>query len=292
MSQTVVVVTLYLSRRKRGRSAGYDGRYTYEVWVVAEVRPTGAADAVIPQLTVDPGLSAESAWKLGDDLRKAIAKVAAHHVEQMVWKIDDVSENKAADLIVDLPDSLQRLADRPFDGLAVAAGMPAAAASLTADVVGTVVMRAVVEPAEKAVHALEVAAIITALLTGMMHPLAITCVKHLAYDKLGGMLAKAFSQVISDATTAGPATASRRPEIFDADPVITDSFESEPPRGVVIDPVTGMARREGHGVAEVADAAPATVSPDIQPWLCAAVEEAVSGHRRPVPDPSPGPAAV
>jgi hypothetical protein len=114
----------------------------------------------------------------------------------MAWKIDDLSENRAAGIITELPDRLQTLADKPLDAVASAAGMPAVAASLSADVAGAVLLKPVLGPVENAVHGLEIAGIVIAVLTGQPW-LATTCVKHLAHDQLGATLAKAFDQVIS-----------------------------------------------------------------------------------------------
>jgi hypothetical protein len=283
VGQAVITMTLYACRRKRGPSAGDDGEYTYEFWVVAEARPLAAVDAAASELLIDPRLSAESARKLGDDLRKAIVKVTADRVEQMAWKIDDVPERQAADLIASLPESLQSLADRPLEDLAVTAGMPAAAASLSADVVGAVAMRAVVEPVEKAMHGLEVAVLVLALLTGTMHSLAIICIKHLAYDKLGDMMSDGFARVIGAATEAlgpqpsataaveaagevtGPATASP-PSWAD---LAAANREPAAPHGTV-PTVAGTAAREARGMQDPGRAV--VVSPENQRRLRRLIE--------------------
>jgi hypothetical protein len=191
-------VTYYLGRRERDTAGDGDGEYTYEIWVVAELQPAEAAPAPPLQPSVDRELSPESASILGKDLKAAIDEAAAGRVEGMVWKIDDLSEGPAADLI-DLPDRLQALAVKPLDDLAGTAGLPAPVASFSSDVAGTMLLKPIMEPVESVLHGLEIVGTITALLTGA-HGLLVTCLKHLIHDKLGGMLSDAFGRAISAAT--------------------------------------------------------------------------------------------
>jgi hypothetical protein len=199
-SECMYEMTYYLGRRERGTPGEGDGEYAYEIWVVAELQRTEAAPAPSLQPSVDPELSPVCASHLGEDLKAAIDEVAADRVEGMVWKIDDLSEDQAADLI-DLPDRLQALAVKPLDDLAGAAGLPAPVASFSSDVAATIVLKPIVEPVENVLHGLEVAGAIIALLTGA-HGLLVICVKHLIHDKLGGMLSDAFGQIITAATEA------------------------------------------------------------------------------------------
>jgi hypothetical protein len=191
-------VTYYLGRRERDTAYDADGKYAYEIWVLAELQSAEAAPLLQP--SVDRELSPESASDLGKHLKAAIDDVAAGRVEGIIWKIDDLSEGQVARLI-DLPDRLQALAVKPLDGLAGAAGLPAPVASFSSDVAGTMLLKPITELVESALHGLEVAGTIIALLTGA-HGLLVTCLKHLIHDKLGDMLSDAFGRAISAATEA------------------------------------------------------------------------------------------
>lgn len=93
------------------------------------------------------------------------------------------------------------------------AGLPAPAASFSTDVVTTALLKPVLEPVESAVHAFEVAAIVIGLLAGL-HPLVITCVKHLAHDELGSALSGAFEHLLSQ---AGVRASEQPPTVSTAD---------------------------------------------------------------------------
>jgi hypothetical protein len=96
-------VTYYLGRRERDTAYDADGKYGYEIWVLAELQSAEAAPPLQP--SVDRELSPESASDLGKHLKAAIDDVAAGRVEGIIWKIDDLSEGQVARL-VDLPDRL------------------------------------------------------------------------------------------------------------------------------------------------------------------------------------------
>jgi hypothetical protein len=137
--------------------------------------------------------------KSGERLKETVAEVLAGRLEGAVWKtIDDLSEDQIAGLLAGLPDVVKTLAEQPLDILGDAAGFPAPVVSLGADVTATLVLKPVLEPLQSAVHFLEVAGIVLGLATGM-HPLVLTCVKHLAYDELGETLTHAFEQIMSPA---------------------------------------------------------------------------------------------
>jgi len=194
MSQNVVMVTCYLGRRKRGSSAGHDGEYTYEVWVVAEVRSEAAVATERPG---DHPIDASSAERLGEQLREAVADVEASHVEGLIWKSDDIPEGQLDGFIAGLPDRLQTLADKQLGALARTAGMPAPAAPISGEVAGAMLLKPALKPVKSAVRGFEVAGAVIGVLTGA-HGLAFTCVKHLVGDMLGALL----SQMFSDATKA------------------------------------------------------------------------------------------
>ena len=78
---------------------------------------------------------------------------------------------------------VKTLGEKPLDILGDAAGFPAPVVSLGADVSATLLLKSALEPLESTVHMLEVVGIVLGLATGM-HPLVITCVKHLAYDEV------------------------------------------------------------------------------------------------------------
>lgn len=67
---------------------------------------------------------------------------------------------------------------------------------------------------ERAVHAFEVAGIVIGLVTGL-HPLVITCVKHLVHDELGAALTDAFKQIMSPAEARTAADQSFIPGRFE-----------------------------------------------------------------------------
>ena len=279
--QYMYEVTRYVGRRKRHPAD--EGEY--ELWVVAVLRPLDPG-AACPRV---PSASEESAEHLRENLQDAIADVAAGRVADMIWKADDLPGGTAAALI-GLPDKMEALVDEPLGTLASGAGVPPPAASFTGDVAGVVLLKPVLKPVQSAVHGLEIAGAIVGLLTGM-HPLVVTCVKHLIRDELSDMLAKAFSQVITDATIAADhqLSAAASPQaadepISDAAPVAAHHSESGPPRTRVIDTATGLVRREGHVAGEVADAVRVTASTEAWRSLRDAVEGA-SGDQSAIEDP-------
>lgn len=189
------MMTCYVCRRKRDDQAVDDeDEYVYDVWFIVQsvfVQETG-----IPAVSVDTALSEDAAVELGERLREAVVEVMADRVEGMVWH--DLAEEQAADFMSSLPDTMKSLAGKPLGTLTGLAGLPAPAASFSTDVVTTALLKPVLEPVESAVHAFEVAAIVIGLLAGL-HPLVITCVKHLAHDELGSALSGAFEHLLSQA---------------------------------------------------------------------------------------------
>jgi len=223
------------SRRRRSAADDNDGEYTYEIWVVA-----------IPgQLSVDHELGAESASGPDEDLKQAIADVAADRVTGAIWKIDDLSADQAA-VLIGMPEKLQGLVDEPLAAAAAAAGMGDFAAEFTGQVAGAMLLRPVMEPVESTLRGLEIVGVIAGLVTGL-HGLSALCMKHLIHDKITKMLGDAFSQAISnaikapdrassaaagpgaDGRSAEPATASGQPATFGVTHVTADS-EDEVPR--------------------------------------------------------------
>lgn len=192
VSQNVVIVTHHVCRRKRrSRVPGMKDEVTYEVWLIPVLCPQDEAAAAL-QPSVGPVLSAD---RLGERLRESMAEVAAGRVEGMIWKTaDDLSEDQVADLVAGLPERMKALAEQPLDILGDAVGVPAPAVSLGADVTATLVLKPILKPVESVIHAAEVVAIAVGLMTGL-HPLVITCVKHLAHDELGSVLAHTFEQI-------------------------------------------------------------------------------------------------
>jgi hypothetical protein len=243
-------VTYYLWRRKRSapwfatsrrhRSAvdDNDGEYTYEIWVVA-----------IPgQLSADHELSLESASGLGEDLKQAIADVAAGHVTGAIWKIDDLSGDQAA-VLIGMPEKLQGLVDEPLAAAAAAAGIGSSAAEFTGQVAGAMLLKPVMEPVDSTLRSLEIIGVIAGLVTGL-HGLSALCLKHLIRDKITKTLGDAFSQAIGNAIKgpdrrssaaawpgaagrpAEPAVAPRQPATFGVTPVTAYS-QDEVSRGRV-----------------------------------------------------------
>lgn len=198
MSQNMVIVTCYVCRRRKRRRSipGDNAEVTYQVWLILELCPGEAVAA--PEPSVDLALGAAAAERLGELLRESVAEVVAGRVEGMVWRTDDLSEDQVASFVAGLPDIVKTLAEKPLDSLAGLAGVPVRVALLSADVTATLLLKPVLEPIETAVHAFEVAGIVIGLVTGL-HPLVITCVKHLAYDELGDALTEAFEQIMSPA---------------------------------------------------------------------------------------------
>ena len=196
-SNSAYEVTYYLWRRKRLRAPrsvtgrrlsaadDSDGGYTYEIWVVTIPRRRKADD--------EP--SAESGGGPGLDLKEAVADVAAGRVTGAIWKIDDLSERRAARLI-GMPEKLKGLVDEPLGTAAGAIGMPAPAAVFSGNVAGTLLLRPVMEPVENALHGLEIVGAIAGLVTGL-HGLSALCLKHLVHDRITKTLGKAFSRAIS-----------------------------------------------------------------------------------------------
>lgn len=196
MVRNVATVTWYVSRRKRrGLRPGKEDEVTYQVWLVLAVCPEVADTASEP--AVNHCLDVGTGHKAGERLKEAVAEVLAGRLEGVVWKTtDDLSEEQVAGLLAGLPDMVKTLALKPLDMLGDAAGLPALVVSLGADVTATLVLEPVLEPLQSTVRVLEVVGIVLGLVTGL-HPLVITCVKHLAYDELGDALTRAFEQVMS-----------------------------------------------------------------------------------------------
>lgn len=216
-SDTEYEVMYYLWRRKRRAVPWFAaGRYRYEIWVTALPRRLSAGRGPSPESA--SSLSPESASSLGEDLKQAIAGVAAGRVTATIWKIDDLSEGQAAALI-DMPDKLQRLVDEPLRAAVGATGMPDPVAAVSADATGTLLLKPVMGPVKKALHRLEIVGVIAGLVTGL-HGLSALCLKHLVHDRTTRMLGEAFSRAISQpgareldkrpSADAGPEAPSRR----------------------------------------------------------------------------------
>jgi hypothetical protein len=203
VSQIVVVVTLHVSRRKRrGSFPGEKGEITDQVWLVIEMRPADEACSC-PEAELNPALSATGSETFDEQLREAVAEGLADRVEQGFWEIDDLSKDQLASLVANLPDLVKSLAAEPLARLASAAGAPAPAAAFGADVSATLLLKPVLEPVERLVHAFEVAGIVIGLMTGL-HPLTVICAKHLAHDELGSALAALPKGLMTPADARGP----------------------------------------------------------------------------------------
>ena len=201
MSQIVVNVTLYLSRRKRrGSFPGEKGEITDQVWLVIEVRP---ADEACAGSEVNPAQLATGGETFDEQLREAVAESLADRVEEEFWEIDDFSPDQLASLVANLPDLVKSLAAEPLRTLASAVGVSAPAAAFGADVSATMLLKPLLEPLERTVHAVEVAMILVGLVTGL-HPLTVICAKHLAHDELGSALAAAPRRLMTSAGAHEP----------------------------------------------------------------------------------------
>jgi len=193
MSQGARVVTCYVLRKPH-ESISRGGKTIYQVWIVIEVLPVG--EDALSEPETDPVLDADAAEKLSERLREAVAEVVAGRIEGVVWKTDDGSEEQVADFVAGLRDVVKTLVQTPLASLAAGVGVPAPIARFSAEVSATLVLKPVLEPVESALHALEVAVIALGSMTGLPHPLVITCVKHLAQDELGSALTSAINQIM------------------------------------------------------------------------------------------------
>jgi len=257
--RTVAIVTRHACRRKRrGLRFGKEDEVTYQVWLVLVVCPERADTA--SEAAVNHCLDLGPAHKADEPLKETVAEVLAGRLEGIVWKTtDDLSEGQVAGLLAGLPDMMKTLAEKPLDILGDAAGLPAPAVSFGADVAVTVVLKPVLEPLQSTVHVLEVVGIVLGLVTGM-HPLVITCVKHLAYDELGDALTRAFEQILSPTgaqalDTQPPALRPGMELSFTAESAIasarsrnrTAAFDPQSARRPSIPTVTGTLHREISG---------------------------------------------
>ena len=196
-SNSAYEVTYYLWRRKRRRAPqsvtgrrlsaadDSDGGYTYEIWVVGIPRRPKADDEPSAKSSSGPGM----------DLKEAIADVVAGRVTGAIWKIDDLSERRAARLI-GMPEKLQGLVDGPLRATAGAVGVAAPAAAFSGDVAGTLLLKPVMDPVDYVLHGLEIVGAIAGFVTGLPG-LSALCLKHLVHDKITKLLGKAFSRAIS-----------------------------------------------------------------------------------------------
>lgn len=223
MSQRTRTLTFVYRRKRRGRGLRKN-KDMYQVWVLTEVITEEEA-RYLPESALKRG-TIES---LCEHLKEALAKSMADRVQQMVWKsADNLSEQQAADLIANLPDMAKMPVETLTDKLATAARVPAPVAELGSDTIATFVMRPVLEPAERALHGLEVIGIVVGLVTGL-HPLAMLCVKYLAHDEFGSVLASGFERLL-----ASPGVR----EVLPTQQIIGDQKGGEPSRKL-IEPVSG-----------------------------------------------------
>jgi len=193
VSQIVVIVTLYVSRRKRrGSLLGEKEEITDQVWLVVEVRSADEACSC-PETDRNPAPTATGGETFDEQLRDAVAESVADSVEQMFWESGDLSDDQIASLVANLPDLVKSLVAEPLGRIASAAGAPVPAATFGADVSATLLLKPVLEPLERVVHAFEVAGIVVGVVT-VLHPLTVICAKHLAHDKLGSVVAAGGSR--------------------------------------------------------------------------------------------------
>lgn len=203
MSQIVVNVKLYVSRRKRrGSFPGEKGEITDQVWLIIEVCPADEACSCAGS-ELNPAHLATGGETFDEQLREAVAESLADRVEEELWEIDDFSHDQLANLVANLPDLVKSLAAEPLTTLASAAGAPAPAAAFGADVSATLLLKPLLEPLERTVHAFEVAVIVVGLVTGL-HPLTVICAKHLAHDEFGSALAAVPKRVMTPAGAHQP----------------------------------------------------------------------------------------
>jgi hypothetical protein len=201
--QIVVSVTLHVSRRKRrGSFPGEKGEITDQVWLVVEMRPADEACSC-SEAELNPARSATGSGTFDEQLREAVAVSLADCVEQEFWEIDDLSNDQLASLVANLPDLVKSLAAEPLARLASAAGAPAPAAAFGADVSAALLLKPVLEPLERTVHAFEVVGIVVGLVTGL-HPLTVICAKHLAHDGVGSVLAAVPKRLMTPADSHEP----------------------------------------------------------------------------------------
>jgi hypothetical protein len=178
VSQIVVIVTLYVSRRKRrGSLLGEKEEITDQVWLVVEVRSADEACSC-PETDRNPAPTATGGETFDEQLRDAVAESVADSVEQMFWESGDLSDDQIASLVANLPDLVKSLVAEPLGRIASAAGAPVPAAAFGADVSATLLLKPVLEPLERVVHAFEVAGIVVGVVT-VLHPLTVICAKHL-----------------------------------------------------------------------------------------------------------------
>ena len=203
MIQATVTVTYVkvthcaFDRERCDRLTDCQCEVTYQVWLVCQRRdePVSAPSRVL----VDPSLRADAAEKYEDRLQKAIAKVAADRTEKRIWKsAGDLSGNQAFDLITKLPDAITEQAEKLLEAPGAAVRLPPIEVSLGAETAAALVLEPVLEPIEIAVLTIEVIGVVIGTLTGP-HGLAIYCIKHLAYSKLGDVLTSTFNHVIDEA---------------------------------------------------------------------------------------------
>jgi hypothetical protein len=211
--QSVAIVTWYVCRRKRrDLPLAKEDEVTCQVWLILAVCPEGAGTDSEPAVNHCPDVG--TAHKAGERLKETVAEVLAGRLEGMVWKTtDDLSEDQVAGLLAGLPEMVKTLGEKPLD----IPGDPAPVVSLGADVSATLLLKSALEPLESTVDMLEVVGIVLGLATGM-HPLVITCVKHLAYDELGDVLTHAFEQIMSPAYV----------QVLDTQPLTLHRPEMEP----------------------------------------------------------------
>lgn len=196
MVRNVAVLTWYVCRRKRcDLRPGEEDGLSYRVWLVLVVCPERADTA--SEAVLNDCLDLDTADEAVERLKEAVAEVLAGRLEGAVWKTaDDLSADQVAGLLAGLPDMIKTIAEKPLGILGGAAGLSAPVVSFGADIAATLVLKPTLEPLQSTVHVLEVVGIVLGLAAGM-HPLVITCVKHLAYDEFGGALTHAFEQIMS-----------------------------------------------------------------------------------------------
>ena len=207
-------------------------------------------------------------------------------------------ESRQLNLVISLPDTARSLAGMPVAAAASGAGIPAPAASFGTDVITTALLKPVLDPLQETVHAFEVAGIIVGFLIPGLHPLLVTCIRHLVRDQLSSALASAFEHVLNEAraqrleqpSTASPAAATPSPN--PASTCDTTARHGPDPRGKTarrqLPTVSGAdpaSARSGVVGGEVSNNEPHVISPETRELLergagiAAPVSPSDLGHR-------------
>ena len=139
-----------------------------------------------------------------EKIKDAAADYAASRVEGQLSVTWETPQSLPLTDIIDLLNGsaewLRGMVEHPLTDISSAAGAGGPLVSIGAGITANFAMAQVTAPIENAVRICEIAGIAIGAVTGA-HPLVIACMKRLAHDELGNVLARAFKGLLASTGT-------------------------------------------------------------------------------------------